>query len=491
MTRTSLLFVLLASSALAQTSFLRPVAPRGLTADQIRYLDAARETVGVLSERLVVLSPGVLAAPEVALHVPGLVSVVLSATDRGSDAEVWTGRGSDARAMLVVRDGQATGAVHDGPRTFALRPLGSGLHVLLEIDPLRAAMRLRDDALTMGGAAEVSAAPGAPVGGSVLDVLVVFTPQALAAHADPVALSEFMVRQTNEYYDLSGIPIEARLVGVHYTPTTGGHDDLPALLGLDDGRFDEVHDVRDQVGADVVSMIVPSSAPYCGQGVFNASDKYAFSVVASNCTSTGRTFAHEIGHNMGAHHDTYSGNNTAFAHGHGAVDTDARWFTIMSYAHECNAAGVACSTVPYFSTPNRTYNGEPLGDATTRDNVRVHVERAATVAAFRNALPVPTATVTPTPLSVEVPTGSQTLATVSISNMSEGRGLWWSVALDGIAASSAARGDLTYTVSTSTMPAVLRSTGSTSPHGALNEACSSCSTPPPPRPGPAGCSATP
>ena len=58
------------------------------------------------------------------------------------------------------------------------------------------------------------------------------------------------------------------------------------------------------------------------------------------------TFAHELGHNMGARHDWYMDSSTTpFTYAHGYVNpaVGQRWRTIMAYPDHCNALGFSCT----------------------------------------------------------------------------------------------------------------------------------------------------
>jgi hypothetical protein len=96
------------------------------------------------------------------------------------------------------------------------------------------------------------------------------------------------------------------------------------------------------------------------------------------------TFAHEMGHNMGANHDTYVElSNLPYPYAHGYVYTPDRWRTIMAYNDQCVALGFNCNRLNYWSNPNINYGGVPMGDAATADNHRALNNTAPTVTQFR------------------------------------------------------------------------------------------------------------
>ena len=151
-----------------------------------------------------------------------------------------------------------------------------------------------------------------------------------------------------------------------------------------DGRLNHINELRDQYNADVVSLWVHYIAGLCGR----ASDVYnegynAFHIMRASCG--GQVFAHELGHNQGAHHNleasSSTGRNTKFAYGHGAGSPTNQWRTIMSYTNACEQS---CQPIDYFSTPDVSYNGEVLGDTASRDNARVLRETGEEVAGWRD-----------------------------------------------------------------------------------------------------------
>ena len=210
-----------------------------------------------------------------------------------------------------------------------------------------------------------------------IDVAVVYTAAARAAAGGVSAIEaeiDLMVAETNQAYETSRVNHRVALAGraeVAYSETRSGDLDLDRLLDPSDGQLDDVHDLRDRTGADLVHMIVSETENICGIAVRPG----VFSLSLHGCG--GLTFAHELGHNMGLLHDRYQEFHRADralrdhpAYGYvnprglepGAA-SDRRWFTIMAYPTQCNDAGVSCGILPSFSTPRleTTTAGDPLG----------------------------------------------------------------------------------------------------------------------------------
>ncbi|KAI2492460.1 Metallo-peptidase family M12B Reprolysin-like [Fragilaria crotonensis] len=161
------------------------------------------------------------------------------------------------------------------------------------------------------------------------------------ATAQNVAIIEgiiaLAVAETNKAYELSGIPTKFRLVKIHYdasttmTMQTRGNP-LPNLRNNGDGKLDYVHAMRDQYGADFVSMIVDTSG-YCGIGYMpsgpSAAD--AFTLVHWSCATGYYSFGHEIGHNMGCNHDIRNAGGASGGYNYGYQDPSARFRSILAY----------------------------------------------------------------------------------------------------------------------------------------------------------------
>ena len=221
---------------------------------------------------------------------------------------------------------------------------------------------------------------GSPCGAETevtIDVAVVYTPAAReAAHGTLgiETLIESMVAETNQAYAASGVHQRVALAArteVPYAETGDSFVDLRRLRNPSDGHMDEVHALRDRVGADLVHLIVDADQASVG-GV--AYIKGAFGLTIH--TGDGVIFAHELGHNMGLRHDRYQvhhhegGVRSHPAYGYvnpRALEAGAaaanRWRSIMAYNTQCDDVDRFCERLLRFSNPRQDHEGDRLGVA--------------------------------------------------------------------------------------------------------------------------------
>ena len=162
-----------------------------------------------------------------------------------------------------------------------------------------------------------------------------------------------------------------RLVGTLEVGFVASSVTLPTLVALQnpsDGVLDELHPMREQLGADVVTIVTGAPGPLaaCGIGYLVGGPTgapFAFNVVVQQCV-LGLTLAHEVGHNLGLHHDWYvTAAGGLRPSSKGFVSLAGRFLTIMAYSDHCTAAGLMCTTIAAFSNPSSPQGGFPTGVA--------------------------------------------------------------------------------------------------------------------------------
>ena len=258
---------------------------------------------------------------------------------------------------------------------------------------------------------------GAGDTGTVIDVLAVYTADALTDAGSVNAMETDILSwfdASNAALDDSGINTQLRVVGMDNVDGAETGDLLVQLRQTSDGMFDEVHALRNSLGADVVIMFVDSTDEdnngqddYCGIAYVittpGGRPTYAFGVVMDYCAQWGHTLVHEIGHLHGCAHDAENAGVAGIddhAYGWvfwGAGDTcdDDRYCTIMAYQgldeiEDCpdpgDSASIWTSRIGLFSTPDLDYEGTPVGDADDADNVSIWNDRCSVTASYRTSV---------------------------------------------------------------------------------------------------------
>ena len=314
-----------------------------------------------------------------------------------SNKLVWVGENADgAQGVLTVSDGVLTGTVFADHRAFEITIEPDGDYAVAELD---SAAFPTDDPVAggleaaAGDAASAAAVPAANELGSgtvQMDIMVVWTAAAEAAGGGRAAMESLAlnaVANSNAVYVNSRVNAQMRLVyaGLANFAENPSNisDDLAALQGGSDGRFDNVHSLRTQYGADIVTLLGEGyrGAGTCGIGYVMTSlsasmAPYAFDIVDRSCALANLSFPHEVGHNQGLQHDPgNAGGQGVTSYAYGYQDPSGYFRTIMAYGSSLR--------IPYLSNPGVAYNGRPTG-TTGQDNARSLNASAATIAAFRS-----------------------------------------------------------------------------------------------------------
>jgi hypothetical protein len=342
--------------------------------------------------------------------------------------------------MIVLQDGRKYMIDQVGPSLFAISLSKDDIFSQRETQTdfiIPPSEGLRSSAVAAGICEEANTCNGP----SVIDLMVVYTAQAETSwggNSNTIANITQAVTNMNISMTNSGVSnVSFRLVHtekVTYTESGDFGTDLSRLAGTSDGFMDNVHTLRNQYGADLVSLIIGSPTSSCGIGYLNTSStsysaNSGFNVSLYSCVVSNYTMAHECGHNMGLRHDWYvDGSSTPCSHHHGYVNqpaiaqgtsspSSARWRTIMAYNNQCADAGFSCTRLNRWSNPSVLYNGSPtgvaIGSSQPSDEAFAYYRMACLVAAFR---PEASSCATPSGLSASSITTSS--ATVSWSAIS-------------------------------------------------------------------------
>lgn len=327
----------------------------------------------------------------------------------------WRGRVAGdpfSEVIALVKHGRLTAsiALSDGS-LFTVDTMGDGTQRVREIQQSvlpDCGSDLHD--LALAAPAEDAGAGGAPQlagtaaagGPETIDVLLLYTAGAVNVLGSTTATEdrlELQILWANAIYENTGATQRLRAAGVVEVSYDDSHGDgrtsLDDLTNAGDGQLESVPELRDAYGADMVTLFTrPSNV--CGIAWVASSaaylswyEDYMFSVVNMACTGSGKTFAHELGHNQGAYHDPATSllqgmtqqqiDGVPYPNSFGYIGVGDVFHTTMAYASTCSG----CTFVQQFSTPLLSYAGQPTGDA--RSDVLVTLEQTYdTVAGFRS-----------------------------------------------------------------------------------------------------------
>jgi len=363
--------------------------------------DSAASAFAAAADRPVAARPRLLLNLFEDVNLTVAVQSVRHSTDGQTVTWIGSVEGAPRSEVMISKNDDATSAsISVNGKFYQVRPIAgsSTVHVVQEVN--------RDSyprdkeplpARTPGPAAD------RPLGlaqdaGNVIDVMVVYTTAAKDAAGGKTAIELLIANaeaDANIGYANSRLTHTVRVVHmeeVSYDESAGFDSALTALAGKTDGQMDQVHQLRDRYGADMVSLLI-NNTEFCGLAYlmrdltqdFSGS---AFSVVHYDCAVGNHSFAHEMGHNLGAGHDRANGCSALFSYSCGFQHAP-EFRTIMAY--QC--AGQPCPRENYWSNPAIVFNGIPTGiaegqpDAT--DNAATLRQTVPIAAQWRQTVPPP------------------------------------------------------------------------------------------------------
>lgn len=299
------------------------------------------------------------------------------------NAGVQTGKEvpvDELNSAILVRNGdQVSGSIHYLGQLYQIVPVGVGEHVIVKVDTSKYP---EDLVLPVDPPLEHSPAAPTSTALSAIRVLLIYTNQAKAAWPDMEGHAALMFAEANQGMAHSDVPIYFESAGVYhldYSDKQGTDGYSQMLVDLRTPTHaalgGPVSLLREQQRADLVVMVSKASI-YCGLAYVNAPKGYAFSIVS--CPTGNYTFAHEMGHNFGLNHysDVPAGQ---YGDGFGYQQKGHSPFWRTTMAYDCIPA---CPRGNYWSSPNRTYNGLPMGIAGIHNSVRVLNLRREVLANF-------------------------------------------------------------------------------------------------------------
>ena len=266
--------------------------------------------------------------------------------------------GKGGFVTLAVHQDAMAGSIWTWEASYEVVPVGNGVHAVRQVvdEPLECGAAGPELSTELNAPAPMN---GTSSESAVVDILIFWTPGLEAARGGEshVRLAiDLAMAYTNDALERSGALVSLNLVGAEQLDIPDGNTHLvpvPEVLYTSERA--------NALGADFVSAFILG-----GGGGANTRNGYPASVVGNG---NPYVFAHEIGHNLGLHHDRGAWTAPSYSYNAGYVSIVTHYamtrcdITIMSYSQTCLNAGLRHRLIPYYSTPNRYHPvlGTPLG----------------------------------------------------------------------------------------------------------------------------------
>ena len=220
-------------------------------------------------------------------------------------------------------------------------------------------------------------------------ILLLYSPEAGKAFGSKAIKKKFanLLKGVNKAYSESGTYLKFQLAGVvewtGYEELGDSREDARLLLKALENQ--ESQEILNRYRADLVALVVKEpgvtrARAYQLQrpGQFPSGIPSVYGYKDTDV----RTFAHELGHNLGADHEPGNTdrreNQWPYAFGH---QVPGKFSSLMAYWNHCDP--YCLPWLPWLSNPELSYEGLPLGIANERDNRQVVNNNRRAVASIR------------------------------------------------------------------------------------------------------------
>lgn len=223
--------------------------------------------------------------------------------------------------------------------------------------------------------------------GSEITVIVAYTAAFKAAAGDINAYMDLLELETNTTFINSNVNARVNLIYSYQTGYTDSKDfyvDRSYFDNTSNNYSSQLRQLRDSRKADVMMVLTGPGYNFCGiANQIGSTAETALALASENCATGYYSFAHEIGHLMGARHIMNNDPSvTPYQYGHGYCNSN-QWRTVMGYSCP-NGDG---PRIQQWSNPYVSIAGKATGTTTYENNARVWNVRAGTVSSFRSGSP--------------------------------------------------------------------------------------------------------
>jgi type II secretory pathway pseudopilin PulG len=300
---------------------------------------------------------------------------------------------------------------------YQVQPAGKDIYAVIEVDPTIHPPHhdplLPSSLESTGSVVAPTTTPGTILGGpaatpavpaDIIDIrlMVLWTPAAreqvggVSPMLDRIATGVYQLNQaaTHSYFNVNLQFVLAHAQEVNYAEWWM-QTSLECIQRLTDNCLDEIHTLRAQSQAHIVSLWTVETQPAIGMAYVmppppsKSFEDWAFNVVNVDWATLDYTFAHEVGHNMGAEHDRGHASRTPsypWAYGFQNPSCPAPFYTIMSYPDGCaNCQHILWYSHPdafYYAIDERCRTGVPHPDPNSAFNADAIRANGAVVASF-------------------------------------------------------------------------------------------------------------